>query len=453
MTPDPDRAAPTGPGGDPPSAGERYSAISVTLAIAGLVGTVVNTSVTVAVAEISRDLGEPLGHTGVAILLLNVSMAFLMPPAGLVAGRIGARETLIAAGVLVVASSLLLSSAHDLAMVGAGRVLQGAGLAAILPTAVQASTSALHGELRGRALGWWAAANGLGLAAAPLVGGVLIDTWGWRFVTLPSIVLGIALAVSATAAFPGRLRNRSAVPLRGVAGLAAVAGTAIGLLAALSASAWGVTAIATVGLVAAVVAVGRTISRSDRLSGPVGWWRDRGVRRSSLGASVQMITNGVAQVGVPAWLVSQGRLSSAAAGALLLLMTVTMAGMGPVTGRLSRLAFDRWLAWGLRGCLLGLAIISFADALGPWWLVAIGLAVLGVSAGALLTPSLAAFSGSIAGGDAVGLALFNVLRLGSFGVGGLLGAAAVGAGRPWIAFAAAAAASGLAAASRPRPQS
>lgn len=423
----------------------RYVRVSVALAVTALVGTVVNTSVTVAVAGIAQDLGAPLATTGVAVLLMNVSMAFLMPLAGLAAGRIGARETLVAAGVLVVVSTALLASADSLAMVAVGRLLQGGALAAVLPTVVQASTAILEDRDRARALGWWAAANGVGLAVAPLLGGVLLDLGGWRLVTLPSVALGVAMIASATAAFPPRLRHDAGVPLRGVAALSLLAGTFITFLAALSASAWIVAAAVACALALATIHVGRLVLRTGELDRPARWWRERLVRRTSLGASAQMMANGMAQVTVPARLVSQGRVSSGGAGALLLLMTFTMAAMGPVTGRLSGVPFDRWLLGGLSGCFAGLGVMTLAGGAGPWWLVSAGLPVLGVSAGALLTPSLHGYSVSVAGGDAVGLALFNVLRLGWFAIGGLMGVAAIGLGLPWLAFAIGAVGAGTAA--------
>lgn len=60
--------------------------------------------------------------------------------------------------------------------------------------------------------------------------------------------------------------------------------------------------------------------------------------------------------------------------------------------------------------------------------------VLGLGAGSLLSPSLTAFSQTEAGRGTVALSLFNLARLGSFGIGGLLGGASVEAGVPGPAF-------------------
>ena len=39
-------------------------------------------------------------------------------------------------------------------------------------------------------------------------------------------------------------------------------------------------------------------------------------------------------------------------------MTLTMAAMGPVTGRAGGVAYDRWFRWGLAGCAAGRGIVA-----------------------------------------------------------------------------------------------
>jgi len=148
-----------------------YAFLTAELVCAGLAGTVINTSVTVAVAAIAQDVGASISHVAVLVVLLNVGMAFAMPLAGLAVRAIGSRAVLISAGLSVLGSSVLLSLAPNLFVLGLARLLQGLGSAALVPTSVHAATQLLDGDRRRRALGWWAASNGLGLAFAPLIGG------------------------------------------------------------------------------------------------------------------------------------------------------------------------------------------------------------------------------------------------------------------------------------------
>lgn len=398
---------------------------------AGLAGTVVNSSVTVAVAAIAEDLDASVSDVAVVIVLLNVSMAFLMPLTGLAVRAFGSRRVLMGAGALVAVSSVLLSLSPGLVALAIARILQGAGLAAVVPTSVQVTTQLLDDADRGRALGWWAASNGLGLAFAPLVAGVLIDLAGWRWVTVPSILLGVGLVVTARLGIPRDLRHDLGVPTGTVLALGLMTGTLMSAIAALSAEGW--VAAAALGCVFVLVVTLAWVTKSRVAALMAGWYRDRGVRRTSLGAGLQMVANGMVQVTVPAWLITTGILTGGPAGAVLMAMTLTMAAMGPLTGRASGVPFERWLRRGLLGCALGLAGLTVATS-GTWWIVVPSLVVLGLGAGALLSPSLTGFSHTDAGANALGLSVFNVLRLSSFAVGALIGATALDAGRPGLAF-------------------
>jgi MFS family permease len=416
------------------------------LAAAGLSGTVVNVSVTVAVVAIAAEFRASIAAAAATVVLLNVAMAFTMPLAGAWSARLGPRRLLAWAGLIVLASSILLSLAPNLFVLAVARAGQGAGLAAVVPVSVQASGQLLVGEQRARALGWWGASNGLGLAFAPLIGGAIVDLVGWRWVTVPSCLLGVALVVTALRAIPTDLPHGSAVRFRGLGLIALVTGTAMSALAAASAEAWLIAgALALVCAVAGVIA-GRATRPGGELADLRRWAHDRGVRRSSLGATLQMVANGLVQVGVPAWLIVSGVLGAGQAAAVLMGMTLTMAAMGPITGRRATVSYPSRLRRGLAGCASGLLGLAAAAIAGPWWLAAPSLVVLGLGAGSLLSPSLTAFSQTEAGASTVALSLFNLARLGAFGIGGLLGGASVDAGVPGSAFLVAAVPCGVAAA-------
>jgi MFS family permease len=404
------------------------------LAASGLSGTVVNVSVTVAVAAIAAEFGASIAAAAATVVLLNVAMAFTMPLAGAWSARLGPRRLLAAAGVVVLGSSILLAFAPNLLVLAAARAAQGAGLAAVVPVSVQASGQLLSGEQRARALGWWGASNGLGLALAPLVGGTIVDLVGWRWVTVPSCLLGVMLVVTAIRAIPSDLPHGSAVRFRGLGLVALVAGTGMSALAAASAEAWGPAIGFGLACGVTALAAGRATREGRDLAELRGWSHDPDVRRSSLGATLQMVANGLVQVGVPAWLIVGGILGAGEAAALLMGMTLTMAAMGPITGRRGSVSYPSRLRRGLAGCAVGLAGIAAASAIGPWWLALPALVLLGLGAGSLLSPSLTAFSRTSAGESTVALSLFNLSRLGSFGLGGLLGGAFVDAGMPGTAF-------------------
>ena len=84
------------------------------LAAAGLSGTVVNVSVTVAVVAIAAEFRASIAAAAATVVLLNVAMAFTMPLAGAWSARLGPRRLLAWAGLIVLGSSVLLSLAPNL---------------------------------------------------------------------------------------------------------------------------------------------------------------------------------------------------------------------------------------------------------------------------------------------------------------------------------------------------
>jgi hypothetical protein len=263
---------------------------------------------------------------------------------------------------------------------------------------------------------------------------------------VPSCLLGLALVLTAVLAFPADLQRGSTIRLRGLGLVASVSGTGMSILAAASAGAWAVAAGLALACGVASVAAARALRDDGELAELRRWFRDRNVRRSSLGATLQMVANGLVQVAVPAWLIVNGILRAGGAAAILMGMTLTMAAMGPITGRRRSVTYPSRLRRGLAGCAMGLVGLAIAATTGPWWLASPALVVLGLGAGSLLSPSLTAFSRTTAGENTAALSLFNLARLGSFGLGGLLGGAFVDAGMPGTAFLAVAVLCGLAAA-------
>lgn len=119
--------------------------------------------------------------------------AFLLPLSALLllggaAGDLYGRRRLLVGGILLfTAASLLCAAAPSLGLFLAGRALQGFGAAMLLPNSLAILSDAFSGERRGRAVGTWAAAGAIAGAAAPLIGGWMVDTVGWPVIFLINV--------------------------------------------------------------------------------------------------------------------------------------------------------------------------------------------------------------------------------------------------------------------------
>jgi DHA2 family methylenomycin A resistance protein-like MFS transporter len=96
-------------------------------------------------------------------------------------------------------ASLGCALAPSLSWLVAARAVQGLGAALLMPCSLAVLNHACGDDAaaRARALGLWTAAGGVALSAGPLVGGVLIDRFGWPsifYINVPVCLLGMFLA-------------------------------------------------------------------------------------------------------------------------------------------------------------------------------------------------------------------------------------------------------------------
>jgi EmrB/QacA subfamily drug resistance transporter len=103
---------------------------------------------------------------------------------GRAADLFGRRRTLVAGTILFALSSLTGGLAQSEAMLVGARLAQGMGAAMMLPAALSLLTTTFTGSDRTKALGVWGGVAGLASAVGVLLGGVLSEGPGWRWVLL-----------------------------------------------------------------------------------------------------------------------------------------------------------------------------------------------------------------------------------------------------------------------------
>jgi len=170
---------------------------SSSLFIVGLDSTIVN----IALPAIGRDL-----HASVAGLQWTVDgyalvLASLLMLSGATADRLGRRRVFQIGLATFTVGSGLCSLAPGLGWLIAFRMLQAVGGSMLNPVAMSIITNTFTGKAeRARAIGIWGGAYGLSMSLGPVVGGLLVDSIGWRGTFYVNIPVGLA-AIALTARF------------------------------------------------------------------------------------------------------------------------------------------------------------------------------------------------------------------------------------------------------------
>jgi EmrB/QacA subfamily drug resistance transporter len=157
------------------------------------------TVVVVALPNIQSDFDASLTGLQWVVDAYALSLAALILTAGALADRYGRRAVFMTGVVLFTASSLLCGLAWSTAALDVARGLQGIGGAALFATALALIGHEYRGPERFQALAIWGATVGAAVASGPLIGGLLTDALGWRWIFFVNIPVGaFALVVALT---------------------------------------------------------------------------------------------------------------------------------------------------------------------------------------------------------------------------------------------------------------
>lgn len=168
-----------------------------TVCIGAFIGQLDASIVSLALPAIGRDLGGSIGQVEWVALSYLLTLVALVAPIGRLADSVG-RKLLYTYGFAVFAvASLGCALAGNLLTLDLFRVLQAVGAAMLQANSLALIAVAVPRAALGRAVGVQGAAQAIGLALGPAVGGLLLEVGSWRllfFVNLPASVLGLVTA-------------------------------------------------------------------------------------------------------------------------------------------------------------------------------------------------------------------------------------------------------------------
>ena len=155
-----------------------------------------STVLATALPTMARYFDVTPSHMSVALTSYLLSLAVLIPASGHVADRFGARTVFSSAIVVFTLSSVLCAQAHNLPMLVAARLLQGAGGAMMIPVGRLVLLRSVDRADLVSAMSWFLVPGLIGPILGPPVGGLIVTYLDWRwifYINVPIGVLGVVL--------------------------------------------------------------------------------------------------------------------------------------------------------------------------------------------------------------------------------------------------------------------
>src|SRR5579875_2786172 len=150
------------------------------------------TIVNIALVDIKVHLSANV--TGLQWIVDGYALVFasLLLTGGVLGDRRGSRTIFLVGFALFTMASTLCSLAPSLLVLQIARAVQGLGAALLVPNSLALlNTIYTDARRRAQAIGVWAAVASIGALSGPLLGGVLVNTFGWRSIFLINLPIGI----------------------------------------------------------------------------------------------------------------------------------------------------------------------------------------------------------------------------------------------------------------------
>jgi EmrB/QacA subfamily drug resistance transporter len=190
-----------GDNGPPPSASvaddERRA--RVVLAVAGLaaLATYLDTTLLfVAFPDIKATFGDsPASTLSWVLNAYTIAFAAVLVPAGKVADRVGHRRSFLVGSATFTTASMVCGLAPNVQLLIVARIAQGIGAAILIPSSLALVMAAFPRERLPQTIAIWGAIGASSSALGPSLGGLIVDTFGWRWAFFINLPVGIVTVI------------------------------------------------------------------------------------------------------------------------------------------------------------------------------------------------------------------------------------------------------------------
>ena len=360
--------------------------------------------INIALPQISEHFAADIPTVQWITLGYSLAISAMLMPMGRLSDMIGRKRVYLIgyAGFIILAFVGGLSQSLGFLIVA--KTLQGIASAGVQANSMALITEVFPSTERGKAMGLYMTIIGAGAISGPMLGGLIVSSFGWRWVFFAGIPVGILAMISAMLVLKGMDAQQAARVGRNSFDWAGAALSSAALVAFLLAmtNAWkiGWTSPAIVaGFSASIVLVIAFILWELRVSEPM---LDLSLFRSrvfSLAISARFLSfmGGSAIFFLMPFYLIQGLGYPASQAALLLIPgSLCLAIVAPLTGRLSDRFGTRWLAAaGMTFSAAGMFNLSLLNIESPAWQIVLGIFLSGLGMATFSSPNTSAIMSSL----------------------------------------------------------
>ncbi len=355
--------------------------------------------VNIGLPAIARSFGVPLNGAiewiiiGYLIVIAAVLLSF-----GRLADMIGRKPVLLAGLAVFTLGSIFCGASPSLGLLITARIVQGLGGALIFAVNMAMITNVFPTSERGRALGINAVVVSLGVSVGPTVGGLITQSFSWRWIFLINVPIGLVVFLLSWRLLTERMHKGQGHfdPLGAVLFAIGFAALTLGISFGQQ---WGWSSPTLISsLVFGVVALLLAIVVEGRVQDPVvdlALLKNRVFVSANVSFLLCMLALFAVGFLLPFYLEELRGYSAAQAGLLLTPLPLTLAVIAPVSGSLADRVGSRWLApLGLAIGCFGLFLLGQLDTQSSVWDIAWRLVVIGVGQGLFLSPNTRTLMGA-----------------------------------------------------------
>jgi MFS family permease len=169
---------------------DRISALAVVCAV-GYFGFAGHSLLFPVIPHFAVNLGASVSGVGLIVAAYSYAITLTVIPIGYLGDKFPKRHIWAIGLLILIFMSLSLALGQTSIQLTFIRIVQGIGAAALMPTGLAAVTDLASPGHRGKALGWYTTSTQSGFMSGPIIGGFILNHYGFNAAFYASSAMGI----------------------------------------------------------------------------------------------------------------------------------------------------------------------------------------------------------------------------------------------------------------------